>query len=154
MWPFIRSISNSRRRGRGDAIGDGCLWILAGNWDMLHEYRQLQVYLCHVCDMDCDDHSSMSSGTYLWCWRDILSGRSDHCQCLCGIFLMPVYLDHYLVRTTPLTVNPQDYGLSVDAPAGRPDLLVTWVYGNIKEQRPSPLPPPPIEHDDKCPFSR
>ena len=71
-----------------------------------------------------------------------------------GFFLMPVYLDH-LVRTTPLRVNPQDYGLSPDAPAGRPDFLVTWVYGNNnKEQRPSPPPPPPPqEQDDKYPFS-
>ena len=63
---------------------------------------------------------------------------------------MPVYLDH-LVRTTPLTVNPQDYGLSVDAPAGRPDLLVTWVYGNNKER---PSPSPHEEQDDKYRFSR
>jgi hypothetical protein len=55
-----------------------------------------------------------------------------------GFFIMPAYLDH-LVRTTPYVVHPQDYGLSADADAGRPDLLVKWFHGSD----------PPQEQDDK-----
>ena len=147
------SFSNSRRRGRSNANGDGCLWILAGNWDLLHEYRQLQVDVYVTC-------ATWIVTTILHCLVEPAYGAGETFQAKgatiasadVGFFLMPVYLDH-LVRTTPLIVNPQDYGLSVDANPGRPDLLVTWVYGNIKERRPSPLPPPQ-EQDDKYPFSR
>jgi hypothetical protein len=60
-----------------------------------------------------------------------------------GFFLMPAYLDH-LVRTTPVVVHPQDYGLPADADAGRPDLLVKLFYGS----EPSPQVQIIQEQDD------
>jgi len=164
MWPFIRSIfSNGGRRGRSNANGDG--WVPMDSF-----LRAMGVCSTSIVRTGNYKFTYVTCATWivttiLQCLVEpayiyMVAGETFQAEgatiasVYVGFFLMPVYLDH-LVRTTPLRVNPQDYGLSPDAPAGRPDFLVTWVYGNNnKEQRPSPPPPPPPqEQDDKYPFS-